>query len=139
MIFRFEDNEYELNKDPTVRAVEQVLKFDQMMTLSYLDTANLSEEDKKKEIGKMLQEKILGDRILMAKYLAEQQIAEPVRTIMLCTGEEYEAVQEMPLRPLFDKCIEVMGGTASDFFSEFLKSSQSRKTPTTTASQGSGT
>jgi hypothetical protein len=132
----------EIYPEPTVRTVEMVIAYDEKLTHDRLkqyipDLSELSEEDKKKEINQLIQERTQKDPEMMTSFASRLEhiqkrraTEEQVKTIMLVTGIPYTELQDMPLNSLYKKCHEVLGGTAGDFFAGLLTSSDSKPTPT---------
>lgn len=118
MQFELGDRTFEIRDEPLTEDVEKVLDYDQEVILSMLDLEGLSEQDKQKDITLLMTQQLVKNPARLKKYLAQQKLAEPIKTIMLCTGATLEEIKKIPLRPLYLKCKEVLGGSASDFFAE---------------------
>lgn len=118
MQFELGDRTFEIRDEPLTEDVEKVLDYDQEVILSMLDLEGLSEQDKQKDITLLMTQQLVKNPARLKKYLAQQKLAEPIKTIMLCTGATLEAIKKVPLRPLYLKCKEALGGSASDFFAE---------------------
>lgn len=136
MIFEHDDRKYELHKDPTVRASKNVTAYDNKLKLAYIDLSILTEEDMKKSIDEIREAQFKSKPLLLAEYDSEVVHAETIRTIMLCTEMTEIEVQSVPIEILFEKCYEIMGGTASDFFLRRMKSLMSKRTRTMNLSKG---
>ncbi len=109
---------FEIRGEPLTEDVEKVLDYDQDVVLSMLDLSSISEQDKQKDITELMTQQLVKNPQKLKKYLAQQKLAEPIKTIMLCTGVVPEEIRKIPLRPLYLKCKEALGGSASDFFAE---------------------
>ncbi len=132
----------EIYPEPTVRTVEMVIAYDEKLTQGRLkqyipDLSELSEEDKKKEINQLIQERIQKDPDMMTSFasrlehiLKRRATEEQIKTIMLVTGMTPLEIMDLPLKTLFAKCRDVLGGTAGDFFAESLTSLDSKQTLT---------
>lgn len=118
MEFEIGGRTFEIRNEPLTEDVERVLDFDQDAVLSILDLGSISEQDKQKDITELLTQQLVKNPAKLKKYLAQQKLMEPIKTIMLCTGAALEEIKKVPLRPLYKKCKEVLGGSASDFFAE---------------------
>jgi len=112
----FEDIKF--NEEPLTKDVEKVLKFDQKLMLSVIDVGKLTEEEKKKDITEVITNKLIENPEKMSEYLTKQKMATPIKTVMLVTGLTEREIQGMPIRPLYKKCVEVLGGNVDDFFRE---------------------
>jgi hypothetical protein len=132
----------EIYPEPTVRTVEMVVAYDEKLTQDRLkqyipDLSDLSEEDKKKEINQLIRERTQKDPEMMTSFASKLEhiqkrraIEEQVKTIMLVTGMTPAEIIDMPLKTLYMKCHEVLGGTAGDFFAELQTSLDSKPIPT---------
>lgn len=118
MNFKIGEHNFELREEPLTEDVERVLEYDQDIVLSVLDMSGLSEQDKQKDITELMTQQLVKNPTRLKKYLAQQKLMESIKTIMLCTGKKPEEIKQVPLRPLYLKCKEVLGGSASDFFAE---------------------
>lgn len=127
MKWEYDGREYDLHKDPTLKAVEAVTVFDTMLKLAYIDLSILSPEDMEKPVDVVLDQQLRSKPLLLAQHEAKLALAEHIRTVMLCTGLSESELQDTPLDVLFDKCYEVMGGTASDFFGRSMKNLLAKK------------
>ena len=127
----------EIYLEPTVRTVEMVIAYDEKLTQDRLkqyipDLSELTEEDKKKEINQLIQERIQKDPDMMTSFASRLEhiqkrraTEEQTKTIMLVTGMTPAEIMDIPLKTLYTKCHEVLGGTAGDFFAELQTSSAS--------------
>lgn len=116
MEFQIAGRTFELRAEPLTEDVEKVIEYDQEIIFSAVDLENLSDEDRQKDVTVLLTQNLLKNPARMKKYLAQQKIMEPVKTIMLVTGLSPKELREIPLLSLYLKCKEVLGGNASDFF-----------------------
>jgi len=131
MDFEHDGRVYKLHKDPTLAAVEAVTVFDNLLKLAYIDVSILTEDDLKRPVDEILDQQLKTKPLLLAQHDSKVALSEPIRTVILCTGLSEMELQDAPLHVLFEKCCEVMGGTASDFFLKFMKSLISKRMPMT--------
>jgi len=129
----------EIYPEPTVRTVEMVITYDEKLTQEKLaqyvpDLSELSEEDKKKEINQLINERVQANPEMMTSFAAKLEhiqkrrgMEERIKTIMLVTGLTSVELHDLPINSLYKKCHEILGGTASDFFLEYLMNSDSKK------------
>ncbi len=125
-----EDREYSFFKEPTFAAAENVTVFDELLKLSFIDMSILKPEDMARNPDDILKEQLKGRRL--AEYRAKCLMSDTIRTVMLCTGLTEEELQDAPIKSLFTKSCEVLGGTATDFFLDFNMISQHQLTLTKT-------
>ncbi len=118
MEFEINGKPFEIRSEPLTEDVENVQDYEQENILSILDLEGLSEQDKQKDFTELLTQQLVRNPAKLKKYLSRQKLAEPIKTIMLCTGATPEEIKKAPLRPLYLKCKEALGGSASDFFAE---------------------
>jgi len=136
----------EIYPEPTVRMVEMVIVYDEKLTQEKLaqyipDLSELSEGDKKKEINQLINERVQANPEMMISFAAKLEhiqkrrgMEERIKTIMLVTGLAPAELYDLPINSLYEKCHEVLGGMASDFFLNYLTNSDSKQTPTRTQS-----
>jgi len=106
---------YEL-REPLTEDVERVIEYDNKVLWDVLDLKRIKHEDKNRDIMELITEQLVNNPEKLKKYLLHQRLAEPIKTVMLCTGATAEELKHAPLRPLYKKCREFLGGTAADFF-----------------------
>lgn len=125
-----DDTEYTFHKEPTFAAAENVTVFDELLKISFIDLSVLTPADHARNPDDILREQLKGKRL--AEYRAKCLMSNTIRTVMLCTGLTEEELQDAPIKTLYARSCEVMGGTATDFFLDFGKISQAQLTLTKT-------
>lgn len=118
MEFDLNGRKVTLNKEPKLEHVEMALGYEQDIILSIIDINSVGESDKETNITELLSKQLTGNPVNLRKYMTKQKLAEPMKTIMLCTGLSASELKDVEIRPLFLKCKEVLGGNASSFFAE---------------------
>ena len=106
--------------EPLTKNVGLALSFEQSGLTDLLGTAKLTPQEKKMDLNELILTKAMSDPSKLTESNLRQTIAEPVKTIILSTGLDYEQIRAhpAPLKLLFEKSKDALGGTASDFFLE---------------------
>lgn len=116
---------YSFFSEPTFAAAENVTVFDELLKISFIDLSILKPEDMARDPDDILKEQLKGKRL--AEYRAKCLMADPIRTVMLCTGLTEEDLQGAPIQKLYQKSCEAMDGTATDFFLDFAEISRANQ------------
>jgi len=122
--FTLNDEEYEMNGDPSLRTVRGVQSMQNELLLDYVDDEMLHDLDSLDDEGEIMNAIIeTGGVDALTDVRWERSLLLPVQTISLACdekfdSEDFEEVSAEEFKELRETAEDVLDGTANDFFEE---------------------